>query len=98
MEIVRAAQDYRVKLLDLPMGLQAVWHKRDEQYMQLSLYGYDSKNKPVQFVAPFTFDTEISRDEMFNDSIKLQEFSRSVFITQMAKIDPELNTEKLKTI
>jgi hypothetical protein len=88
----------RVKLIDLPDEAQAVAHIRDEKYMQMTIYGYDSKEQPVQFVAPFAFNSEASRDEAFNNEEKLRDFANAVFITQMANIDPELNTENFKQV
>jgi len=89
---------YRVKLLNLVDFAQAVWHIRDEKYLELKLYGFDSKNEPVQFVAPFAFESEEQRNEVFADDVKLIDFANAVFSTQMATIDPELNTDKFKKL
>lgn len=97
MKIIRN-RPQRVKLINLPDEAQAVAHIRDDKYMQLTIYGYDSKEQPVQFVAPFAFDSEESRDEAFNNEQKLKDFANAVFITQMANIDPELNTENFKQL
>lgn len=87
----------RVRLLDLPNYAQAVWHVRDEKYLELKLYGFDSKGEAVQFVAPFAFESEEKRNEVFQDDVKLTDFANAVFVTQMAQIDPELNTNNFKT-
>ena len=86
----------RVRLLDLPDYAQAVWHVRDEKYLELKLYGFDSKGEAVQFVAPFAFETEEKRNEVFADDVKLTDFANAVFVTQMATIDPDLNTNNFK--
>jgi hypothetical protein len=100
MEIVKdaAPTGYRVKLINLADYAQAVWHVRDETYLELKLYGFNSQNEPVQFVAPFAFENEGKRNEVFQDDAKLIDFANAVFVTQMATIDPDLNTEKFKTI
>jgi len=89
---------YRVKLLNLADFAQAVWHVRDKTYLELKLYGFDSKNEPVQFVAPFAFESEEKRNEVFEDDVKLIDFANAVFSTQMATINPELNTDKFKKL
>ena len=85
------ARHRRVKLLDLPDYAQAVWHVRDEVYLELKLYGYNSKNEPVQFVAPFSFESEEQRNETFRNNAKLTDFAKAVFKTQMSQIDPDLD-------
>lgn len=92
----KAKNSYRVKLLNLADYAQAVWHVRDEKYLELKLYGFDSKGEAVQFVAPFAFETEEKRNEVFADDVKLIDFANAVFVTQMAQIDPELNTNNFK--
>lgn len=89
-------KNYRVKLLNLADFAQAVWHVRDEKYLELKLYGFDSKSEAVQFVAPFAFETEEKRNEVFADDVELTDFAKAVFVTQMAQIDPELNTDNFK--
>jgi hypothetical protein len=105
MEIVRGGElpvwvnrekSNRVKLLNLADFAQAVWHKRGENYLELKLYGFDSQDKEVQFVAPFTFDSEEARDETFSNDEKLTDFANAVFVTQMLNIDPELDTQNFK--
>ena len=96
MKVVRDEKSYRVKLLNLADYAQAVWHVRDEKYLELKLYGFDSKGEAVQFVAPFAFETEEKRNEVFADDVKLTDFANAVFVTQMAQIDPELNTNNFK--
>ena len=81
----------RVRLLDLPDYAQAVWHVRDELYLELKLYGFNSKNEPVQFVAPFAFENQYQRNETFKNDAKLADFAKAVFKTQMATIDPDLD-------
>lgn len=97
MKVVKYDKSYRVKLLNLADYAQAVWHVRDEKYLELKLYGFDSKGEAVQFVAPFAFETEEKRNEVFADDVKLTDFANAVFITQMATIDPDLNTNNFKT-
>lgn len=92
------AKCYRVKLLNLEDYAQAVWCIRDEKYLELKLYGFDSKNEAVQFVAPFAFESEEKRNEVFKDDVKLTDFANAVFVTQMATIDPDLNTDKFKKL
>lgn len=89
--VVLPALTKRVKLLDLPDYAQAVWHVRDEVYLELKLYGYNSINEPVQFVAPFAFDSEEKRNETFRNDAKLMDFAKAVFKTQMSQIDPYLD-------
>jgi len=81
----------RVRLLDLPDYAQAVWHVRDEVYLELKLYGFNSKNEPVQFVAPFAFENEAKRNGVFKNDAKLIDFAKAVFKTQMTTIDPDLD-------
>ena len=97
MEIVKDEKSYRVKLLNLADYAQAVWHVRDEKYLELKLYGFDSRGEAVQFVAPFAFESEDKRNEVFQDDVKLIDFANAVFVTQMATIDPDLNTNNFKT-
>ena len=92
-----AQRPRRVKLLDLPDSAQAVAHTRDEEYLQINVYGYDSENKPVQFVAPFAFSGSEARDKAFADDVKLADFAKAVFVTQMANIDPNLDTKNFQT-
>ena len=96
MKVVKDDKSYRVKLLNLADYAQAVWHVRDEKYLELKLYGFDSKGEAVQFVAPFAFETEEKRNEVFQDDVKLTDFANAVFVTQMATIDPDLNTNNFK--
>ena len=83
----------RVRLMNLPDYAQAVWHVRDEVYLELKLYGFNSKNEPVQFVAPFVFENEDKRNLTFKNDAKLIDFAKAVFITQMSNIDPECDTK-----
>lgn len=96
MKVVKDEKSYRVKLLNLADYAQAVWHVRDEKYLELKLYGFDSKGEAVQFVAPFAFESEEKRNEIFQDDVKLTDFANAVFVTQMATIDPELNINNFK--
>lgn len=96
MEVVKDEKSYRVKLLNLADYVQAQWHVRDEKYLEIKLYGFDSKGGEVQLVAPFTFESEEKRNEVFNDDVKLTDFANAVFVTQMATIDPQLNTNNFK--
>lgn len=89
-------KNYRVKLLNLADYAQAQWHVREDKYLELKLYGFDSKDEAVQFVAPFAFESEEKRNEIFQDDVKLTDFANAVFVTQMAQIDPELNTNNFK--
>ena len=88
----------RVKLLKLPDSAQAVVHVRDTGHLEMTVYGYDSKSKPVQFVAPFLFESEKSRDEAFRNDNKLAEFAKAIFASQMIVIDPELNIDNFKPV
>ena len=87
---------YRVKLINLPDYAQAVVHVRDELYLEMKIYGYNSLDEPVQFVAPFAFSSEQARNETFENVEKLTDFAKSVFYTQMIQIDPALNLENFK--
>lgn len=93
----KVKRSYRVKLIDLADDAQAIWHVRDDKYLELKIFGFNSKDEPVQFVAPFTFESEEKRDETYNNTEKLTDFAKAVFVTQMANIDPELNTDNFKT-
>lgn len=88
--------NYRVKLLDLPDFAQAVWHVRDEKLLELKVYGFNSLHEAVELIAPFAFESETKRDEAYFNTEKLEQLSKWVFVTQMALIDPELNTINFK--
>lgn len=92
--VVKPENILRVKLLNLPDQAQAVVHLDSENFMQMTVYGYDSKNEPVQLVTPFTFQSDEQRDLLFANEEKLTDFAKGIFLTQMAVIDPELNTDK----
>lgn len=92
----RKPKSYRVKLLDLPDFAQAVWHVRDDKYLELKLFGFNSDGDEVQLVAPFAFESEQIRDEVYQDTEKLTNFAKAVFVTQMANIDPQLDTINFK--
>lgn len=88
----------RVKLINLPDSAQAVVHVRDETHMEMTIYGYNSDKQPVQLIAPFSFESKKSRDDVFyRQDGKLKEFAKSVFLAQMAVIDPKLNLDNFKT-
>jgi hypothetical protein len=97
MEVVKQLKrSYRVKLIDLADDAQAIWHVRDDKYLELKIFGFNSKDEPVQFVAPFSFESEEKRNETYENTEKLTDFANAVFVTQMANIDPELNTDNFK--
>jgi len=87
----------RVKLIDLPDSAQAVVHIRDTTHLEMTVYGYTSKGESGQLIAPFSFESEESRDAAFANDLKLADFAKAIFMTQMAVIDPELNTDNFKT-
>jgi hypothetical protein len=87
---------YRVKLLNLPDYAQAVVHVRDELYIEMKLYLYNSVDEHIQFVAPFAFDTREARDQTFANDERLTEFAKSVIYAQMVSIDPSLNLDNFK--
>jgi len=95
---IRANLPLRVKLINLPDSAQAVVHTRDDNHLEMCAYGYDSREKPVQLVAPFSFESRGTRDEVFANDDRLAEFAKAVFSIQMAKIDPELNTNNFKNL
>jgi len=95
---LRANLPLRVKLINLPDSAQAVVHTRDDSHLEMCVYGYDSEAKPVQLVAPFSFESRGTRDEVFANDDRLADFAKAVFSIQMAKIDPELNTNNFKTL
>ncbi len=87
---------HRVKLINLEDFTQAVWHKENENEMFARVHLFDSKNKEVNLFAPFMFESRETRDAVFANDEKLTEFANAVIVAQMAKIDPNLNTDKFK--
>lgn len=94
----RALRPLRVKILALPDQAQAVVYLDGENLLQITVYGYASDNKPVILEAPFKFESAQSRDLVFNDMAKINNFACAVFVAQMVKIDPKLNTDNFKQL
>lgn len=95
---LKPKRSYRVKLINLVDFAQAIWHVRDELYLELKIYLFNSEFEPVQLVAPFTFESKGKRDETFQNEEKLTDFANGVIVAQMAGIDPNLNTDNFKKL
>lgn len=89
---------HRVKLINLEDLAQAVWSIREETLAELRIYLFDSEGGQVQLLAPFHFPDQETRGKVFENDEKLTEFANAVIVAQMAKIDPNLNTDKFKKL
>lgn len=89
---------HRVKLINLEDLAQAVWSVENENQAHLRIYLFDSEGGQVQLYAPFQFPDQQTRDAVFANDEKLTDFANAVIVGQMASIDPNLNTDKFKTI
>ena len=89
---------HRVKLIILEDLAQAVWASLDENMAELRIYLFDSEGGQIQLYAPFQFPDQQIRDTVFANDEKLTEFANAVIVAQMAKIDPNLNTDKFKKV
>lgn len=95
-EFLERKNPLRVKLINLVDQAQAVARKIGDNKLIIEIFGYDSKNNPVEIEAPFTFESIESRDWAFDDDKIIKNFASSVFMVQMANIDPDLNTDNFK--
>jgi hypothetical protein len=89
---------HRVKLLNLEDLAQAVYSLMGAKQLELKIFLFDSEGGQVQLFAPFQFETTKTRNIVFADDEKLINFANAVIVSQMANIDPELNTDKFKIL
>jgi len=89
---------HRVKLINLEDLAQAVISVQGENQAELKIYLFDSEGGQIQLLAPLQFPSQETRDTVFADDEKLTEFANAVIVAQMAKIDPNLNTDKFKKL
>lgn len=86
-------KSFRAKLIELPDYAQALVYKKDTTDLTMTIFSHDSNNRPIELIAPFAFESEESRNLVFEQNERLRDFACSVIVAQMPGIDPAFNIE-----